>query len=146
MSGFAADAAAALAAAGSAPAAPTPEPADALPRPPAVPIEAVPTPAAARAQRLTSLEWRESTEVAGETVLVLVGDGAFTTGSFSYSEMGGESPRVLIKLKGMQDPYRGAVRMPHSRRHAGARECARDSTSPRQATRSTSWSTSRAAE
>ncbi len=112
VSGFAADAAAALAAAGSAPAAPTPEPADALPRPPAVPIEAVPTPAAARAQRLTSLEWRESTEVAGETVLVLVGDGAFTTGSFSYSEIGGESPRVLIKLKGMQDPYRGAV--PHA--------------------------------
>ncbi|MEO7795775.1 MAG: PilZ domain-containing protein [Thermoanaerobaculia bacterium] len=96
-------------------------PATNLPRPPAAAVAAVaPTPApnpapapgpaaAARAGRLTGIEWRESGETAGETVLVLTGDGIFVTGSFSYSEIGGDNPRVLIKLKGMESPYRGAA-------------------------------------
>ena len=53
------------------------------------------------------IEWREAGATAGGTELVLAGDGTFVTGSFSYSEIGGENPRVLIKLKGMQSPYRG---------------------------------------
>ncbi|MBP9146434.1 MAG: PilZ domain-containing protein [Thermoanaerobaculia bacterium] len=100
--------------------------ADEPPRPPAAPAETASAPAspatppanaspdvasaaAAPAQRLTGIEWRQSAGTAGETVLVLVGDGAFRTGSFSYSEIGGENPRVLIKLKGMANPYRGAA-------------------------------------
>lgn len=73
---------------------------------------------AARAERLTGIAWRESSAAAGETVLVLSGDGAFAIGSFSYSEIGGENPRVLIKLKGMQSPYRGPA--PHAPQSGGA--------------------------
>lgn len=116
---LAADAALALAADTAPPAFPTdPAPADSQPRPPAAPVEATAAPApatpsatagATQAQRLTGIEWRESAETAGATVLVLAGDGAFRTGSFSYSEIGGENPRVLVKLKGMASPYRGAT-------------------------------------
>ncbi|MEO8195378.1 MAG: PilZ domain-containing protein [Thermoanaerobaculia bacterium] len=83
------------------------------PRPPTTPapeateVPVAPAATAARAERLTGIEWREASEAPGETVLVLAGDGVFATGSFSYSEIGGENPRVLIKLKGMDNPYRG---------------------------------------
>lgn len=130
--GAAREAAAESAGVGPASAAPAPveaEPAATLvPRPPAAPDSTVPpaegaqgapTPGAAataaRAERLTGITWRDSNAAAGETVLVLAGDGAFATGSFSYSEIGGENPRVLIKLKGMQSPYRGpAPRAPQA--------------------------------
>lgn len=103
----AATAPAVAAGAASAPAAATPE----LPRPPATaapaPAAAAPDSAgAARAGRLTGIAWSEAGG-AGGTVLVLAADGVFSTGAFSYSEIGGENPRVLIKLKGMQSPYRG---------------------------------------
>ena len=71
-----------------------------------------------RSERLTRIEWRDSGATAGETVLVLSGDGVFAVGSFSYSEIGGENPRVLIKLKGMQSPYRGPA--PHAPQAGGA--------------------------
>ena len=74
-------------------------------------LPAAAAPTSMRAQLLTGIDWRPSGEAAGETVLVLVGDGHFATGTFSYSEIGGENPRVLIKLKGMQGPYRGPA--PH---------------------------------
>ncbi len=84
------------------------------PRPPAnlapaapIPSATAPAAGAARAQRLTNIEWRESGEPPGQTALLLHGDGVFAPGTFSYSEIGGENPRVLIKLKGMQNPYRG---------------------------------------
>ena len=96
------------------PAAPESAPAS-LPRPPASPatvpaappVAPAPAPDAPRAGRLTGIEWREAGATAGGTELVLAGDGTFVTGSFSYSEIGGENPRVLIKLKGMESPYRG---------------------------------------
>lgn len=43
------------------------------------------------------------------TLVTLTGDGSFRPGAFSYSEIGGDNPRVLIKLKGMTAPFRGAV-------------------------------------
>lgn len=96
------------------------------PRPPAAsvtaasaaPVAPPPAATAARAERLTGIAWRDSGATAGETVLVLSGDGAFAVGSFSYSEIGGENPRVLIKLKGMQSPYRGPA--PHAPQAGGA--------------------------
>jgi hypothetical protein len=65
-----------------------------------------------RATHLTGIDWRDSGATAGETLLVLAGDGSFNTGAWSYSEIGGENPRVLIKLKGMESPYRGPT--PHA--------------------------------
>ena len=65
----------------------------------------------ARARRLLGIDWNESGEPPGQTTLMLAGDAAFATGSFSYSEIGGENPRVLIKLKNMENPYRGPA--PH---------------------------------
>jgi len=95
---------------GDAPAIEAPAPAAAeAPRPPAT-AEPAPAPvaaSAARAARLTAIDWRAAGDAAGGTVLVLAGDGVFATGAFSYSEIGGENPRVLIKLKGMESPYRG---------------------------------------
>ena len=71
----------------------------------AAPSPAVPSPA--RAQRLVGINWNEAENAPGQTSLVLLGDGAFAAGTFSYSEIGGENPRLLIKLKGMDSPYRG---------------------------------------
>ncbi len=65
------------------------------------------TPSLARARRLLGIDWSESGDPSGQTALVLAGDAAFAPGSFSYSEIGGENPRVLIKLKSMESPYRG---------------------------------------
>jgi hypothetical protein len=63
------------------------------------------TPAAGSARALRALELRET---ATGVELVLAADAGFAPGSYSYSEIGGENPRVLIKLRGMESPYRGA--------------------------------------
>lgn len=102
----------------SAAAAPPRPPATSVTAPSAAPVAPPPAATAARAERLTGIAWRDSSATAGETVLVLSGDGAFAVGSFSYSEIGGENPRVLIKLKGMQSPYRGPA--PHAPQAGGA--------------------------
>lgn len=83
------------------------------PRPPAPAVAGT-----ARAARLTGIDWRAGGDAAGVTRLVLVGDGPFATGFFSYSEIGGENPRVLIKLKGMESPYRGPA--PRAPQNGGA--------------------------
>lgn len=78
---------------------------------PAVPTRtATPAPAvvtepggAPRATRLDEIEWTEAT---GTTVVTLSGDGPFAPGSFSYSEIGGDKPRVLVRLRGLEEPYR----------------------------------------
>ena len=59
-----------------------------------------------RARRVNALEWREA---GGGSELLIAADGGFPPGSFSYSEIGGENPRVLIKLRGMESPFRGAT-------------------------------------
>lgn len=74
----------------------------AAPRPPAAAA-----PSETRASRLTGIEWQGG--ASGETAVLLAGDGAFAAGSFSYSELRGENPRVLVKLRGMESPYRGAT-------------------------------------
>jgi len=62
---------------------------------------------APRATRLDEIEWTEAT---GTTVVTLSGDGPFPAGSYGYFEMGGDKPRVLIKLRGLDQPYRrGAI-------------------------------------
>jgi hypothetical protein len=73
----------------------------------AEPMPATPGPVAATtpARSVRSLTLGES---AGGAELVIAGDGTFAAGSFSYSEIGGDNPRVLIKLRGMESPYRGA--------------------------------------
>lgn len=60
---------------------------------------------APRARALTDIEWTEAT---GITVVTLAGDGTFPAGSYSYSEIGGEKPRVLVRFKGLSQPYRRA--------------------------------------
>lgn len=96
-----------VAAAATAPAA-TPEP-----LPAAAPVSEAPRPPAGataeapRAARLNGIDWRADGDAPGGTKLVLVGDGVFAAGTFSYSEIGGDNPRILIKLKGMESPYRG---------------------------------------
>ncbi len=101
--------------AAAAPAAEIAAPDAAGPRPPAaLPAATAAPPAAispARARRLLAIDWNESADAPGETALVLKGDAAFVAGSFSYSEIGGDNPRVLVKLKGMDNPYRGPA--PH---------------------------------
>jgi hypothetical protein len=69
------------------------------------PAEPLPltAPDGAAASHVTAIEWR------GASDLVIRGDGAFAAGSFSYSEIGGENPRVLVKLRGMAGPFRGAA-------------------------------------
>jgi uncharacterized protein (TIGR02266 family) len=85
------------------------------PRPPAAGASTPPTdpaaasPAGARAERLVGIAWDAAADAPGQTSLILTGDAAFAPGSFSYSELGGENPRVLIRLKGMESPYRGAA-------------------------------------
>jgi len=80
--------------------------------PPAAGVAARTEPAAAaaaepagapRATRLDEIEWTEAT---GTTVVTLSGDGPFPAGSYGYFEMAGDKPRVLIKLRGLDQPYR----------------------------------------
>lgn len=69
--------------------------------PPAPPVADL-----AAAKALLRIEARDEGNL---TLVTLTGNGAFLPGAFSYSEIGGDNPRVLIKLKGMTAPYRGAV-------------------------------------
>jgi len=85
-----------------------PAAAPAAPRPTVTPEPAsAGEPAGApRATRLDEIEWTEAT---GTTVVTLSGDGPFAPGSFSYSEIGGDKPRVLVRLRGLEEPYRRAA-------------------------------------
>lgn len=72
------------------------------------PATPAPTPVAEpggapRATRLDEIEWTEAT---GTTVVTLSGDGPFAQGSVSYSEIGGDKPRVLVRLRGLEEPFR----------------------------------------
>lgn len=96
-------------------ASPAPERSETAGQPPASevagrtqPATAAAEPAGApRATRLDEIEWTEAT---GTTVVTLSGDGPFPAGSYGYFEMGGDKPRVLIKLRGLDQPYRrGAI-------------------------------------
>jgi len=76
---------------------------------PALAPAPVPEPAVAasetgppRARALADIDWTEAT---GVTVVTLAGDGPFPPGSFSYSEIGGEKPRVLVRFKGLELPF-----------------------------------------
>lgn len=73
---------------------------------PPVPAATEESPAATlpRARSLRAISAREEANL---TLVTLTGDGTFLPGSFSYSEIGGDNPRVLIKLKGMTTPFRG---------------------------------------
>lgn len=55
------------------------------------------------ATRLDDIDWTEAT---GTTVVTLSGDGPFRPGSYSYFELGGDKPRVLIRLRGLDQPFR----------------------------------------
>ncbi|MGE0640434.1 MAG: PilZ domain-containing protein [Thermoanaerobaculia bacterium] len=83
-------------------AAPEPAPAVAESAEPA----AAPLPGGAAASRITDLAWRDAE---GGAELVIRGDGPFGAGRYSYSEIGGENPRVLIRMRGMESPFRGSA-------------------------------------
>ncbi len=77
---------------------------------PAARAAAEPTPApptepegAPSATRLDDIDWTEAT---GTTVVTLSGDGPFARGSYSYFELGGDKPRVLVRLRGLEEPFR----------------------------------------
>jgi len=77
---------------------------------PAAPPAAAPTETVATAtSRVTRLQAIRVLATESGTVVTLNGDGFFPEGSFSWSEIGGEKPRVLIRLKGIDEPYRGGV-------------------------------------
>lgn len=84
-----------------APAAEAPIEVSASAPPPTAPATGLPP-----AKSLLRIEARDESNL---TLVTLTGDGAFLPGAFSYSEIGGENPRVLIKLKGMAAPFRGAA-------------------------------------
>jgi uncharacterized protein (TIGR02266 family) len=93
-----------------APAVPLPAttpPAPAAPEP--APVAAEPAPAAPSVRPATTVTAISGAVVDGGTTVTIAGDGGFPTGRFSWSEIGGEKPRVLIKLKGIASPYRGAA-------------------------------------
>ncbi len=56
-----------------------------------------------RARSVSDIDWTEAT---GVTVVTIAGDGPFPAGSFSYSEIGGEKARVLVRFKGLELPFR----------------------------------------
>jgi uncharacterized protein (TIGR02266 family) len=89
------------------PATAAPEPAPAAPEP--APVAAEPAPAAASARPATTVTAISGAAVDGGSTVTIAGDGGFPTGRFSWSEIGGDKPRVLIKLKGISSPYRGAA-------------------------------------
>ena len=68
---------------------------------------AAPAGATPAASPLTSIEAIRAEATAAGTVVTITGDGPFATGSFAWSELAGERPRLLIKLKGMRQAYRG---------------------------------------
>jgi uncharacterized protein (TIGR02266 family) len=74
---------------------------------------AAPEPAAARAPaapRATAVREIAAAASSAGTVVTLTGDGELPVGAFTWSEIGGDKPRVLIKLKGMSQPFRGSAR------------------------------------
>jgi len=85
-------------------ASPAPPPPAARAAPAAAPS---PAPAAARATTVSGIAAAAS---GAGTLVTLSGDGVFATGAFSWSEIGGDKPRVLIKLRGMTQPFRGGAR------------------------------------
>lgn len=82
---------------GGADATPAAEPADAAPEPsePAAPLTG-----------LDRITWNESGD---ETLLALVGDGAIARQSVELVTIGGEQPRLVIKLSGVQRAFPSAV-------------------------------------
>ena len=80
-------------------------------RPTPAPAAPEPAPATRSIGSVRSSLVREigAATAAGRTVVTIVGDGGFPTGSFSWSEIGGDKPRVLIRLKGIEQPYRSAA-------------------------------------
>lgn len=77
------------------------------PEPPAAATE--PAASAAPAARVGRLEGIRVLATGSGTEVTLSGDGFFPEGSYSWSEIGGDKPRVLIRLKGIEEPFRGAV-------------------------------------
>jgi rod shape-determining protein MreB and related proteins len=88
-------------------ASPTEAPAAAAPAPAASAPEPAPAIGAVRSSLVREIG---AATAAGRTVVTIVGDGGFPTGSFSWSEIGGDRPRVLIRLKDIEQPYRSAAR------------------------------------
>jgi len=76
-----------------------PEAASPAPQPPPATASA-PTPKTAT--RVAEIAWDSSP---GSTVVTLIGDGAFAPGGYRFYEMGGERPRVLLRLTGMAAGY-----------------------------------------
>ena len=87
-----------------APAAAAPAPATA----PTAPAAAAATLATPAPPAVTAVRGIAAAASAGSTVVTISGDGAFALGGFSWSEIGGDKPRVLIKLKGIRETFRGA--------------------------------------
>lgn len=91
-----------------------------LPPPPATPRPAPPSPAPQRPvaapppaastgaafTRLTDINWRP---FPGGTKIVLEADGAIVQGRYKWFELGGESPRVVVRLLGVREGYSSAV-------------------------------------
>lgn len=55
-----------------------------------------------RARALTEVEWSESL---GVTTLILALDGNLPAGAYLHSELGGEQPRWLLRLRQMGEPF-----------------------------------------
>lgn len=67
-----------------------------------------PAPAAPAETPATAVEAiRAETTGSGATVTIAA-NGGFAEGGFVWSEIGGDKPRVLIKLRGMRQPFRGS--------------------------------------
>jgi hypothetical protein len=75
-------------------------------RPPAPTPEPGADEGAPHARSVADIDWTEAT---GITVVTLAGDGPFAAGTYSYSEIGGDKPRVLVRFKGLELPYRKAA-------------------------------------
>ena len=82
--------------------APSPAPADAGRAAAAVEPLAI-EPGQPHARAVSDIDWTEAT---GITVVTLAGDGPFAAGTYSYSEIGGDKPRVLVRFKGLERPFR----------------------------------------
>ncbi len=78
------------------------------PAPVATVVAQVPAAPSATARAATGVDEIRSEAVAGGTRVTVRGNGGFPTGRFSWSEIGGDKPRVLVKLRGIERPYRGA--------------------------------------
>jgi uncharacterized protein (TIGR02266 family) len=73
---------------------------------------AAPTPEPVSRARLTRLENVHWEPREGGTLLVLVADGGFNDGTFSRFRLGGELPREVVRIRGVQQPFdRAAIRV-----------------------------------